>query len=574
RILCFEITYGSTGKSYRVFTDGTEKAGRGYITFNNLYYGETHDYTRFSGDIFTAHEKYGIFPVKKIPAPKAKYLLQKCPNDKIIRKLKPAEVGRTDGGIIYDAGENISGFVSFVSAGEDVFIKHAENIKNGSLDFTSAGGEGQISETAYFSAKKGTSVHPFFCWSGFRYFEVKGRAEQIEVNVVHADIAVTSKFFCGNETLNRLYDIYIRTQLNNMHGGIPSDCPHRERLGYTGDGQLVCESAMLLTNARGFFEKWTRDIADCQDIVTGHVQHTAPFCGGGGGPGGWGGAMVLVPYYHYKLFGDKAFVKKYFRNGLKYIESMERFLDGGLVVREMPGGWCLGDWCTPGKVLLPESFVNTYFYIKCMRALEYLGRETDEYVDFAERIEKSLSAITEKYYDSENNTYCGGVQGADAFALSLGIGNKAMKDALIERYSLSGKPDTGIFGTDVLFAYLAENGEADLLFKLFTATEYPSFGYMLKNGATTLWEDWDGKTSHDHPMFGACVKQIFYGILGVKLYPSENKVVLAPRYVEGMGTAEFSLSVCGGNFSAKYRYSGGKVKITVKERIGVTVMIE
>lgn len=120
---------------------------------------------------------------------------------------------------------------------------------------------------------------------------------------------LNATFECGNETINWLFNAYIRTQLINMHCGVPMDCPHRERLGYTGDGQLTAETAMLFLNGKRFYEKWAADVADCQDVKTGHVQHAAPFFGGGGGPGGWGSAIVEVPYAYYKVYGDKKLIK-------------------------------------------------------------------------------------------------------------------------------------------------------------------------------------------------------------------------------------------------------------------------
>ena len=100
--------------------------------------------------------------------------------------------------------------------------------------------------------------------------------------VIHTDVAVTSSFSCSDPVLNWLYEAYIRTQLDNYHGCVPSDCPHRERLGYTGDGQLTAETAMLLLDTKELYRKWYQDILDSQGKETGHIPHTAPFLGGGG----------------------------------------------------------------------------------------------------------------------------------------------------------------------------------------------------------------------------------------------------------------------------------------------------
>ena len=145
--------------------------------------------------------------------------------------------------------------------------------------------------------------------------------------------------------LNWLYEAYIRTQLDNYHGCIPSDCPHRERLGYTGDGQLTAETAMLLLDTKELYRKWYQDILDSQGAETGHIPHTAPFLGGGGGPGGWGCAVYQVPLAWAKIYGDDSLLVQGYDAILRWFDYMDAHSEKGLVVREEEGGWCLGDWC-------------------------------------------------------------------------------------------------------------------------------------------------------------------------------------------------------------------------------------
>lgn len=166
--------------------------------------------------------------------------------------------------------------------------------------------------------------------------------------VIYTDLETVSDFVCENETVNHLLDAYRRTQLSNTHGCVPSDCPHRERRGYTGDGQITCETVMHVFGAKRMYDKWLRDIADCRNVKNGHIQHTAPFSGGGGGPGGWGGAIVVVPYMYYKMYGDPSAVRNYLYAIKHYLEYMESHCEGMLVTHEEKGGWCLGDWCFKG----------------------------------------------------------------------------------------------------------------------------------------------------------------------------------------------------------------------------------
>lgn len=574
-LLRYDLRLKENGTVSRIYSDGSEWVVESFIKENNLFYGETHDYSAFDFSLLHGNVNADVERVHILPAPKAKLLKQRCKNDVVCKTIFPTVVKKTDESVIYDVGENISGFVCFKAKTDCVTIRHAEEMKDGALDFASTGGNWQVSANTYLNAQ-GKTVHPWFSWSGFRYFEIFGEADEIQAWFIHSDVKATAEFTCGNENINWLFDAYLRTQLGNMHGGVPSDCPHRERLGYTGDGQLTAENTMLLTNSRTFYEKWIQDIADCQDVESGHVQHTAPLFGGGGGPGGWGCAIVIVPYTYYKIYGDLHILKKYYKNMLEYLRCMKGFSENGLIVKEREKGWCLGDWGTPESVLLPPPFVNTFYYIRSMEIVEKISKLIGKPVHFRQEIEHSKAAIQENYFQTETGNYCGGVQGANAFALTLGLGDRRTKENLLKQYRTEKVLDTGIFGTDILMEYLTQNGEIQLLYELLCAEKYPSFGYMKAKGATTLWEAWCGDHSHNHPMYCGCIKQLFYGLLGIQADVAFRNVTLTPKYIDGIGFIHAKLKLPSGTLRIQYQYRDGHVYPTVKAtgKMTVTVRME
>ncbi|MDR0426951.1 MAG: family 78 glycoside hydrolase catalytic domain [Clostridiales bacterium] len=518
------------------WTDGagvthTEKSGaglaykRGHIVYNNVYFGEKHDYSLYDTDwMQPGYRGEGWTAAAPTEGPDAVYELQQCPNDTIAKTIRPTRIAERGGVSVYDAGESLSGWVRFTAAGEGgVKVRYAEHIHGDrTLDFRPTllydrvGGEGRCSGDEYVGLHAGVVCRPVFCWHGFRYFEIEGAYTDLVCESVHADIPRLAEFQSDSAALNWYFEASLNTFYANMHCGVPSDCPHREKMGYTGDGQLIAESVMLTTDSRTFFKKWMRDIADCQDLKTGHVQHTAPFYGGGGGPGGWGIAIVKVPLAYYGLYGDKEPLQEYFPNMLRFIESFGRFTEDGLVVRELPGGWCLGEWCAPEKTVIPEPYVNTCLYIKAMQLVEGAAAALGRAVSFRDRIETAKRAVAGRYYEAETNSFCGDVQGADLFALDIGMGGGTLLKKTFAKYERLRKFDTGIFGTDILLELLARHGRADIMYALLTSSEYPSFGHMRKNGAKTLYETWEGRDSHCHPMFGAGVRRLFDTILGIK----------------------------------------------------------
>lgn len=391
------------------------------------------------------------------------------------------------------------------------------------------------------------------------------------MDVIHSDIKVTADFKCDNRVLNGIFDSYIRTQLCNMHMGIPSDCPHLERRGYTGDGELVCRDAMLTLDTKDFYLKWMEDIADCQDKISGHVQYTAPYVESGGGPGGWGCAIAEVPYAFYKMFGDSELFKKYFDNILHYFDYLEAHSENGLVVSDQPGQWCLGDWCTPHQVHgakpeIPEPFVNTYFYIRTLDRMlemcELVGRGDEKEKLAAIRKEKA-EILVKNYFDEKTGDFANNLNSANAFALDIGLGDERTLNNLVQ--AVRTKPlDTGIFGTDLVPKILFAKGYFDEAIDFLSREEYPSFGYMLKNGATTLWEEWDNPRSMSHPMFGSVVKYLFFHILGIR--PSEgtagfDDIIIEPKTNKVIGNTKGYITTPKGQISVDVEDDKLKVHI-------------
>lgn len=497
-------------------SDETVKYTKSFITRANIYFGEVQDlrigYYDFSDTSYSI-ESWKNADV--ISAPLSLICEQTCPADRVVRTVQPVCIFRRGDYAVYDIGENVAGFpvIKFRDSDTDekCVIRFSEDLdEDGNLNFRYSGGRGRIQMEEYISDGKCTPLHQHFTWHGARYFEVLGGVDVIEYRVAHTDIKKITEFKSSEPVIQWIFDAYIRTQLDNIHCCVPSDCPHRERLGYTGDGQLASRAVMTCFDAKELYLKWMQDVADSQDIYRGHVEHTAPFYGGGGGPGGWGGAIVFTPYNFYEFYKDKSVLEKYYPNMLLYLDYMENHSENGLVVRSEKGGWCLGDWCSPGnKNLIPPEFVNTYFYIKAMKQVIEIsgitGKPCDELKSRLERVEKNFVDV---YFDEESGTFCNSTEASDAYAYDIGLGNEKTFDAIVKKYENLGEFDTGIFGTDILIRVLCENGKKDLAKKLLTSKKENTFYNMMSHGATTLWENWDGCDSRNHPMFGAVVESI------------------------------------------------------------------
>ena len=575
--LCYKIdAEDRDGKLYTFVSDEKLLWRQSRITENNIYFGEAHDMDL--SDELTARD--GFKKVIKAPAHETEFFIQDCPADRVTRTIDPKKLADLGAVSVYDMGENISGYPVVVATEDGAYItvRCSEEINaDGTLNFDSCD-PGQIQCDEYRNAKKGEECMPWFTWHGFRYFELTNNAKPVRCEVVHSDCAVTSAFESDSEMLNWLYDAYIRTQLSNMHSGVPSDCPHIERLGYTGDGQLCCEAAMMLLDSQKFYQKWLEDISDCQSTDNGHVQHTAPFMGGGGGPAGWGGAIAVVPYEMYKIYGDRETFRRYLPKILRYFDYLDSRSSGGLVCREEQGGWCLGDWCTPEPIAICEPFVNTALCVKQMlmtkEAAEAIG-ENETAQMLGRRIEEKRQAILNAYYSPQTGSFIGDVQGANSFATDIGLGGERTYENTRKKYSAADSFDTGIFGTDILTRVLFERGDANTAFRLLISEGKGSFYNMKKQGATTIWENWDGERSHSHPMFGAATRYLFSFILGItqeKNSAGYEHILIAPQIPDGLNYASGHITTVRGKISVTFKRTESEADfyVTVSQRARFT----
>ena len=573
--LCFsiEVTALDGSVSY-IVSDEKMKWSPSFITKCETFTrGETHNYSlEQPGWNNRDFDDSAWKNVLAIAAPETNYTFSACPPDRIIRHIKPVVVSENSTSRIYDVGENITGWMILHNDGNfsgEAEIHVYEKFCNGELTHD---------YKQYFTAILDNCpryFHPELTWHGFRYVEVPLGIEMTDCCVIHSDVKVTAEFRSSNEVLNWLFEAYIRTQLNNMHAGIPMDCPTEERAGYTGDGQLCCEAAMTMLKAKEFYRKWIDDIADCQDSVSGHVQYTAPYAGGrGGGPGGWGCAIVEVPYIYHKMYGDTDLLKSLFGQMVHYIDYLEAHSEDGLVTSDQPGQWCLGDWCTAEKIKLPEPYVNTYFKIKSIDRILEIAKITGMTEQNEKLIlirEKSEKAMYNGFFDSTTGDFCGNYQASNAFALDLGLGDSRTLENMVHYYEEYGMFDCGIFGTDILLRVLFNNGYSQTAFNLLTNDGEYSFAAWKTEGSTTLHEYWTGGRSLNHPMFGACTKYLFQYILGIRQEKDSTgfeKIIVAPSEID-LEYVSGSIETVRGTVSVTVVRKDNKTQIEVSLPSGI-----
>lgn len=562
----------SDGRITRVNSDGEVVCKEGFIKKYDMTEGELQDFTEYDDNWLITAADCSLWE-KAMPCefPETRYMTSDCPPDRTVEILYPAIIKVTDEYKIYDIGRNTTGNLVLTlpaEKGRSVRITGSEEkTAENELEPTKI----MEQEAEFICGSYEREVSQKFTWHASRFFRVPADIKVIRFDVIHTDIAVNSAFSSDNGVLQWLYDAFINTQLSNMHTGIPSDCPHLERRGYTGDGQLAGDAVMTVLDARSFYDKWIEDISDCQDRASGHVQNTAPYVRSGGGPGGWGGAIVHMPYLYYKHYGDPSFMIKMYPQMKEYFRFLDEHSRGNLVSRDVPLEWCLGDWCTPTKIRIPPRFVNTYFYVKyideilaCKKVLELPVKEVKA---LREKRKALVSAIKKTYYNEKTGDFAGNIQGANAFAVDIGIGTKKTFDNMIKVYDEKHMYyNTGIFGTDILTRVLFKYGRAELAIKLLSSEGKYSFGNLKNQDATTLWEYWTGRRSHSHPMFGAVVAYLFRFVLGISQEEDSfgyEKILIEPKAIDLIGNFSGSMKLPQGTASVSIEYGERFARFTI-----------
>ena len=577
------------GTEYFV-SDENCRVGKSFVCGYNFTWDEHHDFSGYDDCFGADFDDSSWDNAVCAEALETEYCRTNCPWDKLITKLPVKKIGETPLGTVYDCGENTTGYpVLKVTAekGEKICVSFSEELnEDGDLDPTHIHGQ----QYTFVSDGKEHLVQPEFTWYGFRFFRVSGKANPECVKVIYADVPISSTFECDNETLNWIYKTFINTMLCNMHTGHPSDCPHLERRGYTGDGQLTCNAALTVFDAKAFYEKWMQDIGDCQDVLSGHIQYTAPYLRSGGGPGGWGCAIVEVPYQIYKHYGDKSVLEKYYPNMRRYIDYLEAHSEYGVVTSDKKGEWCLGDWCGPNilypekditshnqQVVLPAPMVNTYFMVKSLQQMCEIARligKDEDISEYEEKIKYRKGAITAAYFNTFDDNFIMNVQGANSFALDIGLGNEQTYENMKSYYKKLGHYDTGIFATDIVTRQLFKRGDSDLAVDLLTHNGNQGFEHWRRNGATTFHEYWDSNRSrsHSHPMFGAPVAYLFEYLLGIRQTEGSagyESVIIEPVSVEKFSYMKGSITTPKGIVAVSYEKTAEEIKfnISVPEKV-------
>ena len=570
-----EILY-EDGSREIIASDESWRVERSAIVSDQIYYGEHYD-ARLEHEGWSEasydDSKWAKAALKR--APYGKLIPQNGPADRITERFEPVEFVKTDSLIKVKFPVEVSGWVALkgidAKRGQTISIKYlSESPGNGANTYTAKGTGDE-------------SYHARFTWFVFSEVEIRGidnlTAEQVEAHAVNSDVEKSGIFETSNELINKINQIWQRSQLDNMHGGVASDCPHRERSAYTGDGQVACVTVMHNFNAQTFYNKWLRDIRGAQ-TADGYIPNGAPWQPGCGGGVGWGAAMEVMPWEFYRHYGDRRVLEQNFEAMCKHVRWMTTWInDKGLMLMQDVSEWKnLGDWLPP-RELPRRELVHTFFLVQCadiaVRTAQTLGYDKQA-EEFARIRDNAAAAFHREFYDPAAGSY--GKYGSNVLAFKIGVPEerrervvKALVDNIAE---VNDHLDTGIVGTRYLFEVLCDNGHKDLAYKIINQRDFPSFGYWIEQGATVTWENWNGADSHNHPMFGGGIGWFYRDLAGLRLVEAGFRSFdVRPVIPAGLEWVNYTHDTTYGPISISWSRKNGEFAITCDVPVGATATI-
>ncbi len=537
-----------------VVSDTSWEYAHGELVANTLRVGEFYDFTkkREYRNAFLTTPPGGALKPSYIPP------IREC------EVIEPIKSFKGENCVIYDFGKSMAGYCYAKIEGKEgdtVYFEYSDRLTDGRLD-NSTNGMYIVNTKDYqkdgCKLAEGTNEYkPKFLYHGFRYVAVYGNAEirEIKAFFVHTDLKKLGEFSSSCDTLNTLYSMTTNAILSNYHG-IPTDCPHREKNGWTGDAQLSIEPSVYNFDMQFAYKKWIEDFFDNQ-LPSGQISAIIPSGGWGfnwGSGPAWDIAFFRIPEALQRYYGDDLTVKEAFPYLEKYFAYMSDYVTDGLLAVG------LGDWNYPINVefeTCPLELSTSCYYMYMASSLAEISKRLDptkveKYTAIAEQTKR---AIKEKYSNERSLT---GMAALDYFGI---LDKKAEVCRYLEEHDFA--VHYGILGTKYVFEVLGKCGRSDIAYKILTRREYPSFAYWIDQGQTSLCEDFECRSSLNHHMYSPITEYMVKYFCGVDRV-GVNKFEVNPSLPEGLDKVAYSFKTANGQLRVEVEKTDGKLSISLE----------
>jgi alpha-L-rhamnosidase len=535
---------------------------------------------------------WGVAPI--VEAPGGEMTAQQLEPIRVVETFAPKSITERRPGIfVLDAGQNLAGWLAIRvkgPRGTRITMRFSETLyDSGTVNQENLR---TAAATDVYILKGGNEEtwEPRFTYHGFRYVQVEGwpgkpAVDDFVVKRVRSDVEPAGHFTCSNDLLNRIDQMVQHTEASNLYS-VPTDCPQRdERMGWLNDMTVRIEEALYNFNLHRFYAKFIEDICDAQD-EKGGIADTAPFRYGARPADPVSASFLLLAAKSYEYYGNTEIIRRHYAAMKAWVDYLSTRTKNGIVDYSYYGDWSppaafgmKGEGYGAISVNTPGQLMSTgylYYSAKILSQLAKVIGNVDDQKKYDDLAARTMQAFNDKYWDEEKGGYGTNNQSCNAFAVFLGAPGKErlprvmanlVKDVKEHGYHLT----TGNLCTKYLLEALTENGEAEVAYKIATQVTYPSWGYMLSEGATTLWERWEYATggsmnSHNHPMMGSVGSWLYKyvaGILPDPQHPGFGQFILRPYVFDGLDHAAATYQSVKGEIRSSWKKTKGGLEYNV-----------
>ncbi|MES2276401.1 MAG: family 78 glycoside hydrolase catalytic domain [Bacteroidota bacterium] len=585
------VTY-TDGSTETVSTNTQWKTSLSPVIFNSIYTAEHYDARLEQPGWNTVDfNPKGWTGVINRSAPSSNIVSQTMVPVRNVETIPTKSMVKLDDNLyLFDLGRNISGVSRITVKGEKgtvIRLKHAEKLNkagradqsNIDIHYRPTDDKDPFQTDIFILSGTGEeSFMPKFNYKGFQYVEVSSdkpitlTKESLTAYFMHSDVEAIGQISSSNNTINKIWSATNNSYLSNLFG-YPTDCPQREKNGWTGDAHIASETGLYSFDGITIYEKWMADHRDEQQ-PNGVLPSIVPSDGWGyewGNGPDWTSTIAIIPWNLYLFYGDSKTLGDNYDNIKRYVNHIDDLYPSGLTT------WGLGDW-VPVKSVSPVEFTSTAYYFTDVsilaKAAAIFHNKADEakYTALALKIKTAFNA---KYLNPITGMYDKGYQTELSVPLYWGLVPENMKGKVATNLAERVKADNyhldaGILGAKAILSALSDNGYPDVAYRIASQETYPSWGWWIVSGATTLYENWDIEAKSDlslnHIMFGEIGAWLYKGIGGIKvdpLQPGFKNVILEPHFVPGLDHFESLHKGSYGNIVSNWKKEGDRIKYSV-----------
>ena len=581
------------GKTVSVASENSWKVAKGPIVSDSVYDGEIYDARReLPGWDLPGFDDSAWSAAQTVEGSKGTLSAQMMPPIRVIDSIVPVTLANPRPGVfVYDLGQNLSGWAELRvrgPRGAEVRLRFSELLYDDGTINRENLREAKSRDIYTLRGEGDETYQPRFTYHGFRYVEVTGypgtpSLDSVRGHVVHTAVEPTGNFAASKALLNQIHKVIRWSDLTNLHS-VPTDCDQRdERMGWMGDAQTSAEAMMLNFDMAAFFTNFLRDMRDVEN-PNGTLTDTVPHrYGSRPADPAWGTAYPLICWYMYEQYGDRRILEENYEGLKKYVEFLGSRAPDHVLRYSYYGDWVATEK-TPGELV--SDFYYYYDTLLLSRIATVLGNSTDaaSYTQLAAQIK---DAFNQEFFNAKMGNYANGTQTANTLPLWLDMAPRDRRGSVEGNltydilYGHNTHVTTGFIGVRYLMPLLTELNRSDLAYDLAVQTTYPSWGYMVANGATTLWELWQNKAgpsmnSHDHHMMGSVDAWFYEALAGIKV-EAENAGYrhfrIEPQVVGDLAWVNATVGTVRGNVTSSWTHTPGVVTLEVDVPVNSTASV-